>query len=139
MITVFTAADSCDFSEKNKNDKIGGKISKFSWYERIVKYFVFIFIFEILKFPSFPDRNYIQQMNVLNAICTGLFPPTLPNEKYAIGNRVNLMYELHVVWFCTRFDLPCQEKCWTTASSHYMDGHFLYLAIKSVSWKYLWF
>ena len=62
LIMVFSPADSWDFSEKNKNNKIGGEISKYSWYERIVKYFVFIFIFEILKFISFPVQNNIQQI-----------------------------------------------------------------------------
>ena len=41
MIMVFTPADSWDFSEKNKNNKIGGEISKYSWYERIIKYLNF--------------------------------------------------------------------------------------------------
>ena len=36
-ITVFTSVDSWDFWDKNKNNKIGGEISKYSWYERINK------------------------------------------------------------------------------------------------------
>ena len=53
MITVFTAADSWDFSEKNKNKKIGGEFSKYSCYEIIVKYLNFkIFNFSIPKLYS---------------------------------------------------------------------------------------